>query len=74
MLKLYEEQKNSIYDLQKIVGCGKDTLYKYARRERDIKNMSIDYILKIANAEKIEPNVLFKRMEEYLSKIEKSDK
>ena len=68
MLKLYEEQKNSIYDLQKIVGCGKDTLYKYARRERDIKNMSVDYILKIANAEKIEPNDLFRRMEGYLRK------
>lgn len=66
MLKLYAEQKNSIYSLQKKIGCGKDTLYKYARKEVNIDNMKVDIILKIAHLEQIEVNELSRKMKEYL--------
>lgn len=67
-LKLYEEQKNSIYSLQKIMNLSKDCLYKYARGERLIKNMPVKTLLDIAYLEKVEPNLLFAKMLEYQEK------
>lgn len=61
-LKLYEEQKNSIYSLQKKMNLSKDCLYKYARGERLIKNMPVKTLLDIAMYENIEPNKLFRKM------------
>ena len=65
MVKLYKEQKNSIYKLQKLCGLGKDTLYKYARGYRKIENMPVNIILKISHYEKINPNELIEKMIEY---------
>ena len=67
-LKLYEEQKNSIYSLQKKMNLSKDCLYKYARGERLIKNMAVKTLLDIAYLEKVEPNLLFAKMLEYQKK------
>ena len=67
-LKLYEEQKNSIYSLQKKMNLSKDCLYKYARGERLVKNMPVKTLLDIAYLEKVEPNLLFAKMLEYQEK------
>lgn len=72
--KLYEEQKNSIYQLQKKMNLSKDCLYKYARKEIDINKMPIDIMLGIAYIEKIEPNRLYEEMKKYLEKGETNDK
>lgn len=66
-LKLYEGQKHTIYEIQKELGLAKDTLYRYARGKRNIKNMPTQTILDIAYYEKIEVNTLFKEMKKYLS-------
>lgn len=64
-LKLYKNQKHSIYQLQKEIGVAKDTLYRYARGTRDVEKMPIPMLLSIAFCEKIEPNKLYKAMIEY---------
>lgn len=69
--KLYSEQKHTIYEIQKAIGVSNRTLYRYAKGERQIKNMPIKTILDIANFEKTEPNKLFKAMLEYQEKRNK---
>lgn len=66
MKKLYEEQKISLYKLQKLIGVGKNTLYRYALKERNIENMPTKTILDISYIVKIEPNKLFEKMKDYL--------
>lgn len=66
MLKLYKEQKKSIYELQKMIGLSKDTLYKYARKEVSIDKMKANMLLQIAYIEKVEVNELLRKMKEYL--------
>lgn len=72
MIKLYEEQKHSIYYLQKELGLSKYALYHYTRTH-NIKNMPVGLILDIAYLEKVEPNWLYERMIEY-EKINKHTK
>jgi hypothetical protein len=68
-LKLYEEQKHSIYEIQNEIGVAKDTLYRYARGTRDVVKMPIPMLLGIAYYEKIEPNKLYEAMIEYKKKL-----
>ena len=64
-LKLYEKQKHTIYEIQKAIGVGKDTLYRYARGIRKVEKMAPKMLIAIAYYEKIEPNKLYKAMQEY---------
>lgn len=73
MIKLYEEQKHSIYYLQKEMGLSKYALYRYTR-DYKIENMSVSMILNIAYLEKVEPNWLYERMLEYEKKNKKEFK
>lgn len=66
MLKLYKEQKKSIYELQNMMGLSKNTLYKYARKEVSINKMKANMLLQIAYIEKVEVNELLRKMKEYL--------
>lgn len=64
-LKLYKDQKVSIYEIQKAIGVSRDTLYKYARGKRKIENINIKMFLDICYFLKEEPNELYKKMKEY---------
>lgn len=64
-LKLYEEQKNTIYKIQKELGLSKDYLYKYARGEIKISKMTGSLLLKIARCEHIDYKKLYYAMVEY---------
>lgn len=65
MNKLYEEQKHSLYQIQKAIGVGHDTLYKYYRGENKIDTMPIKMVLDIAYFEGVEVNKLYKSMIAY---------
>ena len=65
MIKLYEEQKHTLYDIQQKLGCSINTLYSYARGTHKIDNMPIKMILDIAYIEKVEVNELYKKMKKY---------
>lgn len=67
-LKLYEEQKHTIYEIQKAIGVGKDTLYRYARGTRNVEKMAPKMLIAIAYFEKIEVNKLYEAMLEYQKK------
>ena len=71
-LKLYEEQKHTIYEIQKAIGVGKDTLYRYARGTRKVEKMPTKMLLDIAYFEKIEVNKLYEEMKKH--KRNKEDK
>lgn len=64
-LKLYDEQKHTIYEIQKAIGVGKDTLYRYARGIRKVEKMPTKMLLDIAYFEKIEVNKLYEEMKKY---------
>lgn len=66
MKKLYENQKHSIYELQKMLGLDCKRLYRYADKSINIEKMPVNIILGISNIEKIEPNELFEEMKRYL--------
>lgn len=66
-IKLYGEQKHTIYEIQKHIGVSKITLYRYANGERKLENMPTKMLLDIANFEKVEPNELYKKMNRYIS-------
>lgn len=66
MKKLYENQKHSIYELQKILELDCKRLYRYADKSISIEKMPVNIILGISNIEKIEPNELFEEMKRYL--------
>ena len=66
-MKLYKEQKNTIYELQKQLDLSINTLYKYARKQTSIDKMPIGTLLGIAKIEDIEPIKLYYDMEEYLN-------
>ena len=64
-LKLYKEKKHTIYEIQKEIGVGKDTLYRYARGNRNVEKMPTKMLLDIAYFEKIEVNKLYEEMKKY---------
>lgn len=65
--KLYKEQRNTMYELQKKLNLSINTLYKYARKETTIDKMPISMLLGIAELEEKEPIKLYYDMEEYLN-------
>ena len=67
MIKLYKDQKISIYKIQKELGLPINTpfLYNYAKGKRSIKNMDIDMLIKISYIVKEEPNELYKKILEF---------
>lgn len=67
-LKLYKDQKNSIYKLQKEANTGHYTLYRYAKGERNIKNISAELLTKIAELENVDPEKLYEEMIKYQEK------
>ena len=65
MKKLYKEQKNSLYQLQKALNLNIMRLYRYADGQISVDKMPINLLNDIARLEEIEPNELYKKMKEY---------
>lgn len=65
MIKLYKEQKTSLYQIQKDLNYGMYTLYRYAKGQRKIENMPINMLFDISIYLGIEPGVLYEKMKEY---------
>ena len=68
MLKLYKDQKVSIYKIQKDLGLDKMRLYRYATGVVDIAHIATKLVLDLAYYLKIEPNKLMRDMIDYLKK------
>lgn len=65
MKKLYEEQKHSLYEIQKKLDLHIMRLYRYAEGIISIDKMPVNLINEIAIYEELEPNELYKKMKEY---------
>ena len=65
MIKLFEEQNISTYQLQKELGLGKYTLYRYANGERSVKNMPAKTLYKLSKCLNINIDMLYSKMCEY---------
>ena len=61
MIKLFEEQKHTLYEIQRAIGVPKNTLYRYARGKRNIENMPTKMVCDLAYYFKIEVNTLYKK-------------
>ena len=68
MIKLFDEQRESIYKIQKDLGLHKMRLYRYANGSLDVNNMPVELILQLSNYFKIEPNKLFKEIKDHARK------
>lgn len=64
---LYEGQKHSIYEIQQELGVRKTSplLYNYANGKTDIKNMTAEVLIKIADFEKIGIRELYRKIKEH---------
>ena len=65
MKKLYEEQKNSLYQLQKALNLHIMRLYRYADGQISVDKMPTSLLNDIAKLEGLDPNELYKKMKEY---------
>jgi hypothetical protein len=65
MKKLYEEQKVSLYKIQKDLNLNIMRLYRYAEGVIPIDKMPTDLVLQLAYYFKIEPNELVRKMLDY---------
>lgn len=65
MLKLYEGQKHSTYEIQNYLGVSKNTLYKYARGDSKVEKMSSEMLYKMAKFEGIPMKSLYEKMQKY---------
>lgn len=70
-IKLYEEQKNTLYELQNKMGLSRTWLYEYAKGRYDIEKMPVGVFMKIAQIENIEPKKLYKMMIDYKDRKDK---
>lgn len=68
MIKLYEEQKMSLSQMQKELGLAHYTLYRYANREVPIDRMEVGMFLKMAYLLKEKPYDLYLKIKNYLEK------
>ena len=68
MKKLYEEQKHSLYYIQKRLNLDIKRLYRYANGYNSIKNMPVDLLNGIAIVEGISPGELYQKIKEYQQK------
>lgn len=64
-MKLYEGQKVSLYQIQKDLGLGIQTLYKYARCEKPIEAMSLGLAKKVADYLGISLDYFYKVVKDY---------
>ena len=69
--KIYEDQKNSIYTLQKKLGLSNYALYKYANNTIKIDKMPVGVFLEISKLEKETPGNLYQKIKKYQEKGEK---
>ena len=65
MKKLYEEQKHSLYKIQKELGLDKMRLYRYATGQFKIESMPSNLLKDIAKIERISVDELYRKMVEY---------
>ena len=65
MLKLYKEQKGTIYEIQKDLKLSKYAIYKYVKGLSKIENMRWGTVERIAEQQKINSKELYKKMVEY---------
>lgn len=65
MIKLYEDQEVSIYQVQKDLGLGKYTLYRYASGERSVENMPVKILQELAKYFGMDIDIIYKKMKEY---------
>ena len=65
MKKLYEEQKHSLYELQKELKLDKMRLYRYANGQFKIEKMPSILLNGIAKLERINVDELYRKMVEY---------
>ena len=68
MIKLFEGQKASLYKVQKDLGLGKFTLYRYANGTRKIQNMDIILANKLAKYFGMSLDDFYKAALEYVAK------
>lgn len=68
MIKLYEEQKTSLYQIQKELGLGIYTLYRYAKGQRKIGNMPSEMLHSLSKYFGIDVDTLYNEMKEYEAK------
>lgn len=67
-MRLYKNQKNTLYELQKQLGLSINTLYNYARGITDIDKMQIGTLVRMATLEEQDPVKLYYEMKKYLKK------
>lgn len=65
MKKIYKEQKHTLYEIQKMTGLNKYTLYKYANNISNAENMRFDTLCKIAYVEGLEPTELLRKIKDF---------
>ena len=68
MIKLYEEQKMCLSQMQRELGISHYTLYRYANKEIPIDRMEIGMFMSLCKLVKEEPKTLYKKMKQYLEK------
>ena len=68
MIKLFEGQKVSLYQVQKDLGLGIYTLYRYSKGQRNVENMPTKMVCDLSYYFKIEVNTLYKKMLDYQKK------
>lgn len=66
MIKLFENQKVSIYKVAKDLNINKITLYRYAHGDCKLDNMSALLLIQLSSYFNINVNDLNKQMKEYL--------
>ena len=69
MIKLFEGQKVSLYQVQKDLGYAIQTLYRYARNERKIENMPGKMLVELAKYFKMEPEKLYVEIQKYQKQL-----
>lgn len=67
MLKLYEEQKHTIYEIQNHLGLSRYTLYGYAKGTKDIGSMQLYLFIELAKFEGLDPVTLYKKIKRYMA-------
>lgn len=67
-LKLFEEQDESLYKIQKNCALGQYTLYRYAKGQRKIENMPLDILFRLSLYLNIEAYDLYIKMLDYQKK------
>ena len=65
MIKLFKGQNVSIYQVQKELGLGIYTLYRYAKGQRKIGNMPSEMLRRLSKCFGMDVDTLYQKMCEY---------